>query len=624
MRFVRFEIKNFKGIKSAVLDLSKMPSANVFTLVGLNESGKTTVLEAINNFSPEPEGVAAVYRDVMDTVQLQDIVPKTRKANFSGEIITRAILEPDEDAKLKIVSFCRTTLRCEIDISKLSQITIERKHKYADSNHVDSSNYWSIDVWFKKFGDKDFVPVEETPEWEKLVRFIGKEIIPRICYFPTFLFNFPERIYLSNPPPGIDVNVNDYYLKVVQDVLDSLEENLSIDKHVVERIERTRTADAPWNLIEFFQSDEKQQVDHVMLKIGARITEVVFGRWNDIFGVKIQNKSIDVEWQVEQGEQQEPSLYLKFWVRDGQARFAITERSLGFRWFFCFLLFTQFRIARKNSSTLFLFDEPASNLHSRAQEQLLRSFSTISVGNNMTLYSTHSHYMIEPRWLEGAFIVFNDAVDYEGAPGAEVGNKPTETNIHVRTYRDFVGQNPGRTTYYQPILDKLNYAPSKLELVPRSVFVEGKNDFYMLSYFKEVVLESTYDFRFVPSVGADGLGPLISLYLGWGTKFVVLLDGDEAGIAARNRYRRDWALPDDVVLTISDLVPRLGKHPLEFALSKGARAVITRETGSVKLKKKEIARYFQEKFARAEKVSFDQETLHAMTEIIAKCGARFK
>ena len=46
MRFIRFDIQNFKGIKSATLDL--VPAgANVFTLIGLNESGKTTILEAL-------------------------------------------------------------------------------------------------------------------------------------------------------------------------------------------------------------------------------------------------------------------------------------------------------------------------------------------------------------------------------------------------------------------------------------------------------------------------------------------------------------------------------------------------------------------------------------------------
>jgi hypothetical protein len=232
--------------------------------------------------------------------------------------------------------------------------------------------------------------------------------------------------------------------------------------------------------------------------------------------------------------------------------------------------------------------------------------------------------MIEPRWLEGAFIVFNDAVDYDEEPGAEISSRTVETNIHIKKYRDFVGQSKGKTSYFQPILDKLDYRLSKLELVPRSVFVEGKNDFYMLSYFKDVVFGSKYDFRFLPSSGANDLGPLISLYLGWGSKFVVLLDGDKAGRTARDRYREDWSLPDDVVLTIGDVVPRLRTYPIERALSDAARSAIMSETGKTKLTKKDIAKYFQEKFARAEKVDFDSTTMHAIVEILAKCASKLK
>ena len=50
MRFTRFEIKNFKGVEHAIVDLNPA-GAHIATLIGLNESGKTTILEAISQFS---------------------------------------------------------------------------------------------------------------------------------------------------------------------------------------------------------------------------------------------------------------------------------------------------------------------------------------------------------------------------------------------------------------------------------------------------------------------------------------------------------------------------------------------------------------------------------------------
>ena len=48
MKYTFFEIDNFKGIKHVRLDFDAHPRSNIYTLVGLNESGKTTILEAID------------------------------------------------------------------------------------------------------------------------------------------------------------------------------------------------------------------------------------------------------------------------------------------------------------------------------------------------------------------------------------------------------------------------------------------------------------------------------------------------------------------------------------------------------------------------------------------------
>ena len=53
MKYKSFRIKNFKGIKDTTVVLQGVAGAGVFAFVGLNESGKTTVLEAIHSFSPD-------------------------------------------------------------------------------------------------------------------------------------------------------------------------------------------------------------------------------------------------------------------------------------------------------------------------------------------------------------------------------------------------------------------------------------------------------------------------------------------------------------------------------------------------------------------------------------------
>ena len=240
----------------------------------------------------------------------------------------------------------------------------------------------------------------------------------------------------------------------------------------------------------------------------------------------------------------------------------------------------------------------------------------------MIMYSTHSHYMIDPRWLEGSFIVFNDAIDYDDNPAAEPNPKIRETAIHVQKYRDYVGQNPTKSTYFQPILDRLDYAPSKMELGLDAVFVEGKNDFYMLAYFNEVIFKGKYVLRFIPSSGANELGPLISLYLGWGKKFFVLLDDDQAGRIARNRYREEWSLSDFEIITIAEILPNLKNRAMEKILSVAGRKIISDGLEKKTVTKKDIARFFQECFAQNKAVPFDTETLTAVETLLSVCAER--
>jgi ABC-type polysaccharide/polyol phosphate transport system ATPase subunit len=68
MKYSKFVIKNFKGIKELTLDLEKEPKSKVFTLVGLNESGKTSILEAIN-----------LFQEIYPTKDRHKLIPKSEK-----------------------------------------------------------------------------------------------------------------------------------------------------------------------------------------------------------------------------------------------------------------------------------------------------------------------------------------------------------------------------------------------------------------------------------------------------------------------------------------------------------------------------------------------------------------
>lgn len=86
-------------------------------------------------------------------------------------------------------------------------------------------------------------------------------------------------------------------------------------------------------------------------------------------------------------------------------RFRLAQRSKGCRWFFAFMLFTEFRKHRQ-SNTLFLLDEPASNLHAAMQERVLSSINGLTREAEV-IYATHSPYLIDLENFSATYIVEN-------------------------------------------------------------------------------------------------------------------------------------------------------------------------------------------------------------------------
>src|SRR5262249_2490045 len=155
-----------------------------------------------------------------------------------------------------------------------------------------------------------------------------------------------------------------------------------------------------------------------------------------------------------------------------------------------------------NNHILFLLDEPASNLHSSAQAQLLKSFGRL-LEKCSIIYTTHSHYMINPEWLEGTYVVKNEGLDYTSNED-EYNYIARKTSIIIKKYRQFAIQHLDQTTYFQTILDVLDYSTSKLENIPNVIMLEGKNDFYTLKYFQRYTTQ--YDFlNMMPGNGAGSL-----------------------------------------------------------------------------------------------------------------------
>jgi hypothetical protein len=319
-----------------------------------------------------------------------------------------------------------------------------------------------------------------------------------------------------------------------------------------------------------------------------------------------------VEWGVDTDKGDLP--YATFSIFDGESRYFVSERSLGFRWFFSFLLFTAFK-QKKKRPTLFVFDEPAANLHARAQSELLKSFGRTVDGGDSIVYSTHSHHMINPNWISGAYIVENQAIDYDSDDDTfGLNSKPTD--IVVTPYRKFVSEYPNRTSYFQPVLDMLEYVTPEIVGNAPFVLVEGITDYAALRLAIATTRKS-YEFSVMPGVGAGACDPQIGLLLGRGERFMILLDDDKAGRANAARYREKWFLSERQVFTLAGLGPGFSGKSLEGLISAETVSRIADHFGVTGApSKKQIGLYLSEKNAAGSIDGLSRESCDRLSSVL--------
>ncbi|CAN5376931.1 hypothetical protein BH09PSE1_BH09PSE1_14810 [soil metagenome] len=602
MKYTKFRIQNFKGISDTTLYLT--PEGNsVYTLIGLNESGKTSILEALSAFNPDSD-----YDDLLGKSEESHphtvFIPKEYQSNFTDQVkITASILLSDKDVELLIAPIEK---KYKVLIEKKSipnPMNIIRSYSFKDSEYQSYKYSFSMKPKAKAGGERKFREMEfPHPIWHAVADAMMSSM-PNILYFPTFLFSIPSRILLN--PSAKETTTNKVYRRIIDDVAAALPNKIDVQNHIVERFIGSGGSTSKKGSPTVLLGNNKQlQAAAALNDISRHISDTVFDEWQKVLGANVSGRELSLQPGIELSSEGDAQVFVQFMMRDGAHTYDISERSLGFRWFFSFLLFTLYRsIGATQGQTLFLLDEPASNLHAKAQAQLLESFPKIASGGNALIYSTHSHYMVEPSWLEQTSIISNSAIEKADKTGNGAMKSANPTKIRANRYRKFVGENPDKMTYFLPVLDQLDYAPSRMELTSPSLLVEGKGDYAILSYVKEIILEIKDGIKIVPTRGATAMDDIIGLFLGWGVPFCICLDADKEGRDAQKKYIADWSFDSRKVFTFADLDPTLSGATVEGLLSAEDMKRIFEFYGNPKKLTKDMKRmYFSELLARKEKV----------------------
>lgn len=207
----------------------------------------------------------------------------------------------------------------------------------------------------------------------------------------------------------------------------------------------------------------------------------------------------------------------KILVKTNETTTNINERSNGLRWYlnlFIDILANDI----KDMNVIFLLDEPGVYLHVNAQRELLRLFYDLCKNDNQVVYSTHSPYMIDS----------NNIINIRAIEKDEKGH----TNIYNTAYDNKLNSVSKRETL-SPLVQAIG-ADLRFNIGPQgeklNIVTEGITDYMyytaMLYYFNVPEENMPY---IIPAVGAGNVNVIVSVLIGWGCDFKVILDYDKAG-----------------------------------------------------------------------------------------------
>ena len=417
MRLNYVEIRNFRSIEYAKIDFD--PRCRI--LVGINESGKSNILKAINVLSE----AADTPFDENDKRQMLkgegELKTSFLKFNFIfekndieelREELSKEILIKDETDSIsrqekKFRNFYSKNIQCELFVDYLEKkrtfhdpnlSSMLEKDKYELFQHLkkvnkDSStplitNYNGQDVDIRTFSFTNIKKSEEIHQenFEEIEKekFLGEifnlrenkihEITKK--NFPKI--NFWEFSKENILPPSVDC----------QTFADNPDSCLPLknmfhfnkDFNIKEAFEQHKSN----------TSDTDTNFDNYLARVAHKTTEYFREIWQDYKDITftLSESGGKIRCRVDSG-----------------IKYNFDQRSDGFLRFFSFLSMVAIEIKSGNiKNNILLIDEPEMGLHPSSVRHLLQELIKISK-NNIVVISTHSTFMIDKQEIQRHLVI---------------------------------------------------------------------------------------------------------------------------------------------------------------------------------------------------------------------------
>jgi len=484
MLLERVIIEDFKSIKKISLTLH-----DITCLVGKNESGKSAVLDAISHLN---------FNKYLLTT---DKINKNSKRYDIDKLpmITGYFLLDEKD-----IEFLEQTIPFKFDSNGKA---IENRFTYKHIRIiVDGADSKKVDIEFV-YGNNKFSRLKDLTE--------------------KTTYEEVKQTFLDDLIPHIELFTNDAW---------------TIKPLTIEELKRTNIETTSFKRlfhiggVRDFNILDVTNVDKLYDKLTAvneKLTELLQKNYK-------QDTSLKVEIAYA-GDK----FLLKF--KDGSKRsYGLSDRSVGFQYFFAFLINKTFLNTIDTKQNVFLLDEPGVSLHPEGARDLLKIFQTIAKTDQI-IYTTHNPFLCYKSKPDNLILV-------------KKGNDGTEliTKVYANKYQ-ILRKELG-------LLLNDSFLVNDLNLV-----VEGNADKYILHYImhEDDELEPLTWIHIYSADTATEVVPSVRYLNSLDLKGIVLLDSDAAGLSEISKPKfkahildnKNWdyltlneKLKDDLKRTIEDMV----------------------------------------------------------------------
>ncbi|MEI6316294.1 MAG: AAA family ATPase [bacterium] len=535
MKINSIKINNYRSIKEIFLTTDSIANKSCYILLGVNETGKSNILKAINLIS---KGETINYNtDCLKSAQ-------KKKESVSVRLnlgIQNWQFYVDHLSKNGIP----LDLAKEIKIKNIESVVVfDFENKRIDQFFIEIDDIKTLGLYFIDGQNaikliKEIYQGEEPVTEESIVTLVGagarilnKEILEKILSEKSTIFDLgiPKIIfwapnddkYLINKP----VNLNEF----------ATDQSKSIPLRNIFKI--AERDDIPYAVSLASQSAENRM--ELQEDLSRAITEHINLIWSE--------HNISIRIQIEQ------DLSCSVYVEDKDdptPKYAMSQRSDGFRQLVSILL--NLSVENKKSilkNQVILLDEPEVHLHPSGVRYLRDEILNIAQ-NNLVFVSTHSIYMVDRKSL-------NRHVRVEKCGSVSKGSVTSAYSIDP--------ENP----YQEEVLYEALGTSVYEHIKPYMLVFEGRTDKDLFDVFTSKFKSDIkpLDIGSISSESADKMPTYAKFFDNKLVKGFFILDSDQKGKSIKNNMIKDnsslknnifelndFSAQSKAYFTIEDLLP---------------------------------------------------------------------